>query len=192
MDLKAKLSFSGDDIEDLVKKTVAKQGYSICGDIVRGEDGSITVEVRPMSPEEKEEAGLDPRDPAEALASDVNKALDEHYERNEQMFRGLFELVDGIPSRIEAVAPAPAPDVPINYPTQGDEAPQDTQGDNEDGGEIPLVNPEDYDLDDEDDYNRYISQKRIERLRREQNQSGDIYGDGRKDEDGFVVLNNSK
>lgn len=181
MELKAKLNFSREDLTEILEEKVTKQGYSMCGDVIWDSDGGAHVEVRPMTDEEKKESGLDPRDPVEVVMQELHQALEIQRERGEQIMKGLFDLIDQVPERVVNALPEQKS---VTQAFSSDS----TNPEEDDEEEIALIDEEDYDLTDKDERNQYVARKRIERIRREQKKSRDIYGDAHKDEDGFVVL----
>jgi hypothetical protein len=71
--LNATLTFHEGALEDLIEAQVTSSGYMLEG--LTWADGVATAAVRPMTLEEREEAGVSTESPAEVIASQVRTAI---------------------------------------------------------------------------------------------------------------------
>lgn len=183
MKLKATLTFRKEDIVELIKDTVTEQGYALCGDIEWSEEGGAHVEVRPMTVEEKEEAGLDPRNPMDVYSARVEDRLEDHLMCVKELLKDHRQVM------VSKAAPLPSQDAPPASPPEEREDSDlvlitpNTYGPSTRGSFTPKATPV---SDDEEDLE--VSKARIERLRAEQARQPDIYDGRHRDENGFVVL----
>lgn len=173
MKLVAHLDFSLEQIEEMLAENVAREGYILCDDVTWNEEGGAQVRVRPMTDEEKVAEGLETREPAQILADDLKDTLKEMREESKNSVEALFRLVDRLPDRVGDVF---------------DEKIPDKGSFSSNSGEIVGVSPADYGLDHDASEDEIVARQRVERIREEQGNSRELYGDDVKDEDGFVVL----
>lgn len=185
MKLVAHIEFDVETLEQLIEKQASDSGYVLHGAVTWDEDGTAHAQVRPMTLEEKEAAGLDTRDPidvvTDAVISQVNTTLQAHEQRLAALVRKELQ------NTVKAV---PQPQPPAARQVHTDKP----QG-------IELVSPADYGLQDngegdapaefitpDNDEDEEPSRVFLDQLRKEQEEYPVHYSGGMVDEDGFVTL----
>lgn len=187
MKLNAKLDFERDEIEDIVTDKINREGYVLSGEINWEEDGSVHVEVRPMTPGEKEEQGLDPRSPVEVLSDRVHERLEKHEEFLDQYLTAVTQGITSDTSESKSSEPPQNDSRELTVVTGEDYDLEDGEVTDRELEELDLDIPEDEEVDE--DY--VTSRKRIQRIREEQAEEKRLYGDVHRDEEGYVVLGNN-
>lgn len=187
----AKMSFGRQEIEDFLREELKTGGFVAEGEFTWSEDGGVEAAVRPMTPEEREEADLPEQD-------SVEERLDELEDFLETKFEGVFASANEIYSQIQQIkARPPAPKA--SEPEKSTEKSDDSA--------IELVSSDDYGLEDgedPDDLEEMVDEegrplteeqikarRRVNRVRKEQEDYPDPY-EHRRNEDGFVQLKSHK
>lgn len=80
MNLNATLSVTSDDFKQLLVELCTRAGYTITQDVELSLE-PVTVHVRPMTPEEKYDNGLDPRTPLEQVKVELQDLIRSEFER---------------------------------------------------------------------------------------------------------------
>jgi len=175
----ATIEFDNQRIEDILREKLTQNGYVVEGDFEWWDTGDIHVNVRPMTFEEKEAAGVETRDPAQVVADEIKESLNA---LSAETVAGVRDLKRDFEDLRNTVKHLSRPD---------GSPPQSQDG-------VRVVGPQDYgleievpdlfreDLDPESD--AATSKSRLRRLRAEQESGPQIYNDTQKDSDGFVRL----
>ena len=197
MKFNATLNLGREELREVVVDAVNRQGYMPEGELSWTDEGA-TIDVRPMTDEEKEEYNVSDANVADEVTDAITNVIEEQHKQTCKMLNEYFgNKLDKIQGKLEEGVYVEEKENTSSK--ESNTKPASKKSSNVIAG-IDLttygLDPEEDDIDEErishmsersaKDYLTSLSRKK--RIKKEVSQAPDLYGDNVKDEEGYVVL----